>query len=387
VGHTDVKEFAVYVQDTISLHNWAFNLGIRGDIYNGLSSASQAEPRIGISYSVQKTSTVLRVSYARTLETPFNENLVLSSTGCDYPVIAALVPCVPAALSPGYRNEFHAGLQQAFGKYLVVSGDYIWKYTHNGYDFSVLANTPITFPVEWHNSKIPGWALRVSMPNFHGVSALAVMSSVSARFFPPQTGGLGVTVGQNGYPFRIDHDERFNQTLHLQYQPKPNAPWIGFNWRYDSGQVAGAVPCYGTNPYNDCPQSTSLNGVPAVELSGLSANQQFQAGLYCGSIQSSPFTPLPSPCPVSQYGSNLVSIPAPGTQNDDHNPARIAPRNLFDVSAGDDNLFHGDKYKWSLQVTAINLTNKYALYNFLSTFSGTHYVSPRTVTAQIGFHF
>jgi len=387
VGHTDVKEFAVYVQDTISLHNWAFNLGIRGDIYNGLSSASQAEPRIGISYNVQKTSTVLRVSYARTLETPFNENLVLSSTGCDYPVIAALVPCVPAALSPGYRNEFHAGLQQAFGKYLVISGDYIWKYTHNGYDFSVLANTPITFPVEWHNSKIPGWALRVSMPNFHGVSALAVMSSVSARFFPPQTGGLGVTVGQNGYPFRIDHDERFNQTLHLQYQPKPNAPWIGFNWRYDSGQVAGAVPCYGTNPYNDCPQSTSLNGVPAVELSGLSANQQFQAGLYCGSIQSSPFTPLPSPCPVSQYGSNLVSIPAPGTQNDDHNPARIAPRNLFDVSAGDDNLFHGDKYKWSLQVTAINLTNKYALYNFLSTFSGTHYVSPRTVTAQIGFHF
>jgi hypothetical protein len=26
---------------------------------------------------------VLRVSYARTLETPFNENLVLSSSGCN----------------------------------------------------------------------------------------------------------------------------------------------------------------------------------------------------------------------------------------------------------------------------------------------------------------
>ena len=38
-------------------------------------------------------------------------------------------------------------------------------------------------------------------------------------------------------------------------------------------------------------------------------------------------------------------------------------------------------------ITLINLTNNYALYNFLSTFSGTHYVSPRTVTAQIGFHF
>ena len=37
--------------------------------------------------------------------------------------------------------------------------------------------------------------------------------------------------------------------------------------------------------------------------------------------------------------------------------------------------------------TAINVTNKTALYNFLSTFSGTHYVTPRAVTAQLGFHF
>jgi hypothetical protein len=82
-----------------------------------------------------------------------------------------------------------------------------------------------------------------------------------------------------------------------------------------------------------------------------------------------------------------VKIPAPGTENDDHNPPRIAPRSLFDLSVGHDNLFHGDKYKWSAQVTAINLMNKTALYNFLSTFSGTHYVTPRTITAQIGFSF
>jgi hypothetical protein len=35
----------------------------------------------------------------------------------------------------------------------------------------------------------------------------------------------------------------------------------------------------------------------------------------------------------------------------------------------------------------LNLTNKYALYNFLSTFSGTHYVSPRSYTAELGLHF
>ena len=386
-GHTDVKQLAMYVQDTITKKQWTFNLGIRGDLYNGLSVARQAEPRVGVAYNIPKTNTVLRASYARALETPFNENLVLSSTGCNFAVIAALVPCVPSPLAAGYRNEFHAGLQQAFGKYFVVSGEYIWKYTHNAYDFSDLGNTPIFFPIEWHNSKIPGWAVRASMPNFHGLSALVVMSSVAARFFPPQAGGLGVTVGQSGFPFRIDHDEAFNQTTHLQYQPWKNGPWLGFNWRYDSGLVAGSVPCYGIGVTNDCPTSTTLNGQPAIDLSGLTADQQFQAGLFCGAAKAGPFTPLPSPCLASQFGSTLVSIPAPGTQNDDHNPQRIAPRNLFDLAIGHDNIFHGDRYKWSAQVTMINLTNKIALYNFLSTFSGTHYVSPRTVTAEVGFHF
>jgi hypothetical protein len=50
-------------------------------------------------------------------------------------------------------------------------------------------------------------------------------------------------------------------------------------------------------------------------------------------------------------------------------------------------VFRGDKYRWSLQFTAINITNRVALYNFLSTFSGTHYVTPRTLTVQLGFNF
>jgi hypothetical protein len=79
------------------------------------------------------------------------------------------------------------------------------------------------------------------------------------------------------------------------------------------------------------------------------------------------------------------SAPAPGTENDDKNPPRIAPRHLFDLAIGDDNLFRGDKYEWSAQLTIVNLTNKVALYNFLSTFSGTHYVTRRT--AQVAFNF
>jgi hypothetical protein len=41
-GHTDVKETAAYAQDQITIGNWLFNVGIRGDFYNGLTVARQA---------------------------------------------------------------------------------------------------------------------------------------------------------------------------------------------------------------------------------------------------------------------------------------------------------------------------------------------------------
>ncbi len=374
-GHTDVKELALYAQDAITAGNWTFNLGIRGDFYNGLTTHKEAEPRIGIAYNIKQTNTVLRVSYARVLETPFNENLIVSSVGCTNDVLNPLLGCSSPNLTPlrtGWRNEFHAGLEQAFGKYLVASGEYITKYTHNTYDFSVLGNTPIFFPIGWQRSKIPGYAGRVSVPNFHGFSALVVMSSVAARFFTPQVSGAGAAPSGVSV-FRIDHDEKFNQTTHLQYQIGKTGPWLGFNWRYDSGSVAGAVPF-------------AINATTPVDLTGLSADQQFQGGLFCGSQRATLTTRLTT-CAPSLYGSTLISVPAPGTENPDKNPPRLTPRNLFDLSLGEDNLFHGDKYKVSLQLTAINITNKYALYNFLSTFSGTHYVSPRSYTAQLGFHF
>jgi TonB dependent receptor len=392
-GHTDVKELALYVQDQIKAGNWLFNVGIRGDLYNGLAIGRQAEPRLGASYSVKKTGTVLRVSYARTMESPFNENLVLSSQGCANNVLSSLLNCTPGVsdvVTPGYRNEFHAGFQQGFGKNFVIGGDYMWKYTHSAFDFAILGNTPIFFPIDWHNSKTPGFVLHADLPNYHNFSAFVSMSSVSARFFPPQSAGAGATVGQSGYPFRIDHDEKFNETTHVQYQvPGKHAPWVGFNWRFDSGLNAASTPCYNmTDPNSHCGAfSTTLNGQPAIDLSGFTADQEFEAGLACNGVKATPTSALPTPCLASQLTSSLLSIPTPGTENDDKNPSRVKPRSLFDASLGVDNLFGDDKHRVSLRLTAVNLANKVALYNFLSTFSGTHYVTPRALTAEIGYHF
>ena len=80
-------------------------------------------------------------------------------------------------------------------------------------------------------------------------------------------------------------------------------------------------------------------------------------------------------------------IPAAGTENDGHNPPRIAPRHLFDIAAGTDNLFHAEKIRTTLKLTVVNVANNVALYNFLSTFSGTHFVTPRSYQFELGWVF
>ena len=176
---------------------------------------------------------------------------------------------------------------------------------------------------------------------------------------------------------------------------KHKSTWIGFNWRYDSGLVASSTPCYNVvDPNTRCALHSfdangnplTLNGKPAINLSYLTPDEQFQAGLTCDGVRATPASGF-TICDAAGLTSNLVSIPRINTSDDDRNPARIAPRSLFDIVLGDDNVFHKDKNKIAVRVTAVNLANKYALYNFLSTFSGTHYVTPRAITGQITYNF
>jgi hypothetical protein len=52
------------------------------------------------------------------------------------------------------------------------------------------------------------------------------------------------------------------------------------------------------------------------------------------------------------------------------------------MGAGFDNILHGDRYKLNLRFSALNLSNQVALYNFLSDFSGTHFLTPRSYQAE-----
>ena len=371
-GHTDVKQEALYAQDSISLHDLTVSLGLRFDNYNGIVTGHAAQPRVGLSYHLKPSNTVLRGSYTRSFETPYNENLILSSStgGGGLAANGILGPATAEPLRPGRRNQFNLGLHQGIGKLVVIAADYFWKYTNNAYDFNVLLNTPVAFPISWNKSKLDGVSFRVNLAEYHGLSAFMIAGHTRARYFPPETGGLFFNSDLPGGVFRIDHDQAFQQTTHVQYQfnqIKKILPYIAFTWRYDSGLVAGSVPDF----------ETALTFTP---------DQQAQIGLFCGSTFATPTQGLTG-CGGANRGALRVQIPADGTANDDHNPPRIAPRHLLGFSVGSNNLLRTEKVRLILRLTGSNLANKDVLYNFLSTFSGTHFVSPRSFQAQLGVTF
>lgn len=370
-GHADIKQEAVYAQDNITIGNATASLGVRFDNYNGLTKGRLVQPRLGISYHIKPTATVLRASFTRNFETPYNENLVLSSvTGGGGLGTGTLGGTSNLPLQPGTRTQFNAGFQQGVGRYIVLDFDYFNKRTNNAYDFNVLLNTSVTFPISWQKSKLDGGSFKFNLTNYKGLTAFTVAGHTRARFFPPETGGLFFNSDLPTGVFRIDHDQKLEQTTQVQYQFehwKKLMPYVNFTWRYDSGLVAGSVPDF----------ASTLD---------LTADQQAQIGLFCGSTFATPTSPILT-CASGNLGALRVRIPVDGTENDDTNPPRIAPRHLFDFSMGTDNLLRTEHTKVTLRFTGINLTNKVTLYNFLSTFSGTHFVTPRTFQVQAGVTF
>jgi len=193
-----------------------------------------------------------------------------------------------------------------------------------------------------------------------------VMAHTNAIFSGPGNGGLFVEPEPG--EFRIDHDQKFNSTVNLQQTfDKTHGVWGALSWRYDSGLVAGSVPDF-------------------ASALALSADQQAAIGLFCGSTVATLDSPITS-CSSSNRGAKRLVIPADGTEDDVNNPPRIAPRHIVDLGFGVDNLFHSDRAKVKLRFSVLNVTNQEALYNFLSTFTGTHFVTPRAYQIHFGVTF
>ena len=222
---------------------------------------------------------------------------------------------------------------------MVFSGEYIWKYTHNGYDFSVLGNTPITFPMEWDARRFRDYAGRVSVTNFHGFSALVVFSSVAARFFTPQIGGAGaVPPPAARVRVRSASITTRSSTRPPTCNTSPGSAALGSGSTGDMTAVSWPARRPAPAAIAHRPPSTHpVSGHRMTDSFGapLTADQQFEAGMFCGSLRATPTRSFAKSLPCLAVRLHSFAGPCARTRRTTTRILRASHREVCLISRSD----------------------------------------------------
>ena len=325
---------SAFIQSDWKPKGWRISAGLRYDRYTQRGfSQGQLQPRLGLAYTVPGLGTVLRASYDRLMITPENENLALSLSQQARDLGAqAGTPAPP--LASEVQNSYTYGAEQQLGQVGRVSVDYWEKKSKDAADNEQFFNTGIVFPVAAARGLFRGWDLRFDLVPVHGFSAYLSLGHTRAIFETPTVGGLLLEApAAPGTRYLIDHDEKLNGQLGLRYE---QGDWFAqAQGRYDSGLVAG-------------------------DPTGISPND-----------------------PDYGFGLSYIEPASDGLGNTIY---RVKPRTVWDFNTGRTFKLAG---KRSLEVGAdlLNAFDERAIYNFLSTYGGTHVIAPRTWAAHVKFKF
>jgi len=331
--------YAAFVQDQWRLGRWQLSLGARYDNYRFLVRGAQFQPRLGVSYHLSETGTVLRASYNRTYQTPPNENLLLSSSE-ESAVLAP--PSVRDELGGAYRlirperqDVYEAGLQQSLARAGLLSATYYHKSSRDLQDNDNFFNTGIIFPTSLARSRVNGAEARLLLFPGKRFSATVSATHYHVVVTPPFTGGLFLGAAAidalSAGPFVIDHDQRLGLASNAVYNLTRRL-WTSATIRHDSGLVS--------NPSD--PAAVAADPDYADQL---------------------PYV-------------NLAS-----------SPARVRPRTITDWALGYTRKTGDGRRSWETVLTLNNVTNATALYNFQSIFVGTRVVAPRSASLRVRLYF
>ena len=321
---------SAFVQNDVHLGALFLALGLRHDTYTVAEVAdSQLQPRVGLSYRIDPSGTVLRASYDRLLILREHENLALamSQQAWDLGPFAG-TPRQP--LRPELQHSFSYGIEQQLGKLGRVMVEYWEKRSRNAGDNAQFLNTGILFPVAAERGLFHGMNLRLDLVPVNGWSAFLSLGRTRAVFQAPLVGGLQLEAPEAaaGERFLIDHDQKLSAQLGLVFERDGVTAQV--NGRYDSGLVA-------------------------QDPAAVAGNADYA------------------------FGGAYVRQDSEGTW-------RVAPRTTWNLS-----LSQAWKLAGRRQVTVaadlLNATDEKGLYNFLSIFGGTHVIPPRTLAVRVKWKF
>jgi hypothetical protein len=327
-GRWDLEQSA-FVQDEINLGKWHVSAGLRYDHYQLLLNKTAFSPRLSVSRYFKNADLVLHVSYDRVFQTPFFENILLSSST----QVLSLNPVfLRLPVEPSYGNYYEAGLTKGFFHKVRLDANGFDRRVNNYADDDQLLDTAVSFPIAFAKADLYGAEAKLEIPRWGRFSGFVSYSYIVGAAYFPVTGGLFLGADVAGAAgvgrFWDSQDQRNTVRARFRYELTRRL-WVGVGGEYGSG-----LP---------------------VEFDG---DQQDA---------------------IAQYGQKVVD-----RVNLAH--GRVSPSLSIDASLGVQ-LLNREKLKLSLQVDGTDLNNRINVIDFAGLFSGNAIAPQRSYSIRLRVKF
>ncbi len=259
-----------YVQDQFSpFPNFTVHGGIRYDRSSVVLTEDLWSPRVGLSYHIPKTGTVVRAVYNRYFVPPPLEYLQLASAlgvgvfsaqeaSQDVRPAAIFGLGGPSGLSSGDDNHadeevFNPGAVRALTQHYVEFGVQqrlrskivldVSGYHHQGrhaFENAELSNTRLFVPVNFDRERTWGSDLSLRMKPIGrlGIFGYLNYAHINTALYGPVSGGIGGPGADAGGRITPAFDQRHTGTASLAYRCGENGFLVGFSTAYGSGTPA-----------------------------------------------------------------------------------------------------------------------------------------------------
>ncbi len=330
-GSAPDREQSWFAEDSIRLGDLTVNAGMRFDHYSLLMTARGWSPRGSVSWYVRPLGVVLHGSYDRIFGTPPTENLLVSAAPSTRFGAGFQLP-----VRPERGNYWEGGASRALGSHVRLDASYFYRNIHDVKDDDVLLNTGITFPISFARAEIRGLEVKLSAPRWGRFSGYLSWSNSVGYGQYPISGGLFLDADSaalltSNDRFPISQDQRNNARAWVHAQVTRRV-WTAWSAVYNSG-------------------------LPVEDVGNLP----------------------PADFLAAQYGQRVVN-------SVNYGRGRVLPSFSLNASAGVD-VWRHEQRSVTVQVDAVNLTNRLNVINFVGLLSGTAVGSPRAGSVRVRVEF
>jgi Carboxypeptidase regulatory-like domain len=330
-GSAPDREQSAYAQDLIRLGPVTLSAGLRFDHYDLLVNETGVSPRLGAAWNVKPLGLVLHASYDRIFGTPAMENILLSAS----PMLLSLNNAsLYLPLRPSRGNYYEVGFTRPFARKLRLDASFFRRDVRNFADDDLLLNTGVSFPIAYESARIHGVEVKLEAPRWGRFSGYLSYTNMLGVAQYPIAGGLFLDDNspqllQSTDRFPITQDQRNTVRALVRCQILPRL-WTSWSAAYNSGLPVDS---------------------PAQSIDFL----------------------------TQQYGAAVVS-------RVNFDAGRVRPSFAVNASVGAD-LWRHERRSVSLQVDALNLTDRLNVINFAGLLSGTALAPPRSYGLRLRTEF